>query len=527
MINIVKKDNSFVELNFKFDERVINIIKTLNNRSWDRDKGVWKVPLTDYDKLIKVLKEYELEYTFIDEVSNKVLVDFELVQPKLKLLPEQEEVAQFLLNNTNTINNSSIGYGKTAISLITALTLKKSKGIGSCLIVCPSSLKQQWCNEILKFTGEQYNLIDGPKKKRIYRSDAFFTVVSYELVRLDIEKINKISWDLLICDEIVRIKNHRTKLAKVMRTINTKQKISLTGAILENKIEELFNIINFTSPGTFSNYNDFAKRFLIRKLTSRPWGKYYEITGYKNLDALKLLMNDFLIKRKLTDLPIKTEKTYVVKMNAEQKNLYDRIEHDCYDDLVDHNGLTKTVYLREICDDPRLFKPEEGKGEKLKEINEIVKTIEGKCVIFTQFKRFADMIYASLTVDGVEIVHGELSGAEKWKRIEKWKESGSVLITTDCLSYGINLQEANILINADLPWNPMKLQQRIGRIYRRGQTKGCLIINIVMKDTIEEKMLVYINKKILLINTITDDDIKTFKISNNRDELKKMLKGDR
>lgn len=478
--------------------------------------------------MIKIFDEYKEEYEFKDEIKTKESVKFILEQPKIKLLPDQEEVAQFLLNNDNCINNSSIGYGKTAISLITAITLKKLKNYTNCLIIVPSSLKRQWCEEITKFTNEKVNLIEGPKKKRIYRSNAFFTITSYELTIRDIALIKDIAWDVLLCDEIVRIKNEKTLIAKTMKQINVKKKICLTGAVLENKIEELFNIINFTKPETFYSYTDFAKRFLIRTLTCRPWAKYYEITGYKNLDALKELMKDFVIRRKLTDLPIKNEKTYVIDMNEDQRFLYDKFRKDCYEELVAENSLAKTVYLREICNDPRLIE-DEAHGEKIYELLEILKSIDGKCVLFTQFKTFGDTVYKELNEKNykVEFVHGGLSSKEKDDIITKWKTKGTILLATDCLSYGLNLQEASVLVNLDIPWNPMKLQQRIGRIYRRGQVNGCLIINLIMKDSIEEQMLDYINKKIDLINAVTDDNIDTFDISNDKVELLKMLKGDK
>jgi len=511
----IKKTPANLFIYFPFNDNYIKIIKCLPRRIYLGAKRCWKVPTMDLKKITDLLESYGVPYK-VEEKEIENICLYALNQPKLKLYHEQEKCVQFGLNKKNVIYNMDIGFGKTATALITAITGKKFFGAKRCLIIVPASLKRQWCQEINKFTNELYNLIEGSPKKRIYESNAFFTIVSYETARNDINKIKKLYWDYLIIDEIVRIKNHKTKISRALKEINAKNKIALSGAILENRLEELYNILNFIRPDIFSSYWDFQSRFLVQ--VTRRFGaiQFRETVAFKNLDHLKDIMKDFVVKEKLTDLPGKVEKTIMVPMLPNQKRYHNEIADEVIEEIeINENPLAKLTALRQVCNHPGTVGLD-GASNKIKELREILKEIgDKKVIIFTQFAKFANLIEEGLSNENkIFVTTGNLSSKEKDEIIKKWRKDGQILLTTDCMGYGINLQDAHILINMDLPWNPIKLQQRIGRIWRRGQKERCLIINILSEDSVEEKVMEYLNNKIALINRVMDEDVKRIEVDD-------------
>ncbi len=526
MVVRIERGVSNLILKFDYNPTIIKVIKCLSRRHYDKDNKCWVVPTMDLEKVEALLKFEGIEYYIAYE--QKKVEKYDFYEPKLKLFPEQKECAEFLINNKNTILNSSIGFGKTATTLITLISLKKNLNLKNCLIIVPASLKKQWCSEIEKFTDEKFNMIDGPKSKRIYSSNAFFTVVSYETYRSDFKDIKDMVWDFAVLDEIVRIKNYKSKLAVILNQIRTKYRIGISGAILENRINELYNIINFVRPDLFRSYWDFESRFLVkRKIEMGSDIKFKQVVGFKNLNHLKEIMAEFIIKKELTGLPDLQMITREVEMTAEQKKYHKEIVDEIISEIdINPNPLAKLTALRQVCNSPVLVGLE-GKSNKIEELIEILKEVgDKKVIVFTQFKKFADLIYDEINNEyDCVFVSGELGTELKNDVINEWKENKQILIATDCISYGMNLQEGSVLINCDLPWNPIKLQQRIGRIHRRGQLNNCLVINLISKDSVELRVLEILNEKIALINNVLDDDIDRFNIESNKEKLMRILKG--
>jgi len=518
----ITQTKSNLKLTFDYNATYVKIIKCLPHRKYKNK--TWIVPSIDLNKVIKLFDEEEILYDIVKEEKRKN-IKFNLIQPKLKLFPEQEEVAQFILNNRNVINNCSIGFGKTSTSLISVISTNARK----VLIVVPASLLKQWGNEIVKFTDKDFIIMNKPKFRKTYFNKEYFTLVSFSTLKNDIEKVNKINWDYVILDEIVKIKNYKSKVSKAVLSIKCKNKLALSGAILENKIEELFTIINFVKPDIFSSYWDFKRRYLItRRINYGSEIKFDELIGYKNLSNLRDIMSDFVIKKRLTDLPIKKEVTHFAKMLPAQRKYHNDIINECISELeVNSNPLAKLTLLRQVVNSPETVGLE-GKSNKITVLKNILSEVgDSKVIIFTQFKKFGDIIIRELLKDKhrVTFINGSLSSGLKDELIKDWKLDGEILLATDSISYGINLQEANVLINMDLPFNPIKLQQRIGRIWRRGQKNKCLIVNIISEKSIEGRVLEILNDKIGLINNVLNEGLNKLNIETNKEMLMKILKG--
>lgn len=549
MIHVDVEEDQII-VGFQYDADIISAIKSLPNRKWDPVRKVWTIPLLDYPKLagvlgIEVQKVFEKYQEAIEERKEIDSKREELLQRDVnfdlkggdKLKKYQEESVNFLLLSKNCILNLDIGLGKTIVAIVAGLLIKKQQPRFRDLIVCPASLKYHWASEIEKYTDETYTIVEGDfeDRKIQYLNSNTFTIVNYELVRMekDLTILKNIPWNVITADEITRIKNMKTRSNKALRQLIAGYRWGLTGSPIENKLTDLYSIMRWINPSVFGNYWGFRERFMIFQKRVMGYKSWQELVGYKNLDEIKERMKNSLIRKQkrevLSELPPRVERLYYVNMTAQQWGVYNAIKDEMLQMLgKDINPLAKLTYLRECVNSPETIGMK-GKSGKIEELKGILDEIgDQKVIVFSQFVKACNVIMKEIKGRKIIFVSGADGSEGKFKKVEQFKESpeGTILLSTDCMSYGQNLQFCNILVNFDLPFNPIKLENRIGRIDRLGQENKVLVINLIAKNTVEERVWEILQKKKDLIQKLIGLDYNPNAELKNKSFIKFLLEGD-
>lgn len=429
---------------------------------------------------------------------------------KVDLFPYQTEGVLFAAKTGRCLIADEMGLGKTVQALGAAELLRQEHRIGSALIVCPTSLKYQWKTEIEKFTGATALVIEGlqHKRKAQYENDqSFFKIITYNVVVQDAKLINSIlAPDLIILDEAQRIKNWNTKISRAVKSLNIRYRFVLTGTPLENKIEELYSIVQFVDPYVLGPLYSFLERHQVKTENGR-------VVGYQDLGAVNRALQPVMVRRLKKDvlkqLPERMDKNLFVPMTKEQSDM-----HRAYADEVaqlvakwqrfhflneqDRRRLLTFLNLMKMCCASTFVVDQKTRHDtKIDELmcilEEALVDPEIKVVVFSQWERMTRLVAQELQEREVpfESLHGGISSEERGKMLIRFNNTPEcrVFLSTDAGGVGLNLQSASLLINLDVPWNPAVLEQRIGRIYRMGQERRVNVINLVSIGTLEHRLL--------------------------------------
>jgi SNF2 family DNA or RNA helicase len=434
-----------------------------------------------------------------------------------KLYPYQEEGAMHLAFGRRAMLADDMGLGKTVQAIAAAALLREMRDIQRAVVICPASLKHQWAREIRRFTSLSVTVVEGNLKARrdLYRDPSFFKIINYELARFDQDELLKLRPDLIILDEAQRIKNWRAKTAQMVKALPSRYAFVLTGTPLENRIDELYSIFQFLDPRILGPLWHFNDRFY--ELEKRSSGTY-KVLGYKNLDQLRTLIAPYTLRRTrdevLKDLPPRTDNNYFVEMSDPQWKAYNEFKETLARLIAKAHRkplipkereilLMCLVKMRLICNALALHdkeippKEQERTGPKLGELGEIltedIASNGHKAVIFSQWANMLALTEPIIKRVGLGYVKltGAVPSSKRGELIQQFFDDPDcrVFLSTDAGGVGLNLQAASLVINLDLPWNPAVLEQRIARAHRHGQPSSVQVINLVAKDTIEERML--------------------------------------
>jgi len=434
-----------------------------------------------------------------------------------------------------------MGLGKTIQGIGVAEMLARHAGISRVLVVCPASVKSQWASEIEKFCERSHQIILGPHSERVeqYANGAFFTICNYEQVLRDQVAIEPVPWDLIILDEAQRIKNWEAKTSNVIKSLRSPYALALTGTPLENRIDELYSIIEFIDDRRLGP----AFRFFNRHRLVDEKGK---VLGYKNLAELRERLAPVLLRRTrssvLQELPPRT--TEIVRIPpteeqasicGEQMRIVSTIVRKKYLNEMDLMRLRKALLLARMAADSTwlVHKSEPAFSSKLERLHELLETLSAeddrKIVLFSEWTTMLDLIEPILEETGFRFVRLDGSVPQKKRRqlVNEFNDDPDcrVFITTNAGATGLNLQAANTVVNIDLPWNPAVLEQRIGRAHRMGQKRPVQVYILVTEGTIEENMLETLSAKHELAQAALDVDspIDRVDMASGIEELKARL----
>jgi len=433
---------------------------------------------------------------------------------KIQLYPYQEEGVKFALFKKACLIGDEMGLGKTLQAIALAVMKKEVFGFKRVLVVTLASLKDQWKREIDRFSDETSVVVAGPAPKRraIYRGDEyFFAITNYEAVLRDVTVISRFKPDLVILDEAQRIKNFSTKTAEAVKRLPRKHALVLTGTPLENKLEDVYSIVQFLDPHLLSPLWQFAAdHFMISRK------KKGHILGYCNLENLHEKLKPVVIRRKkeevLKDLPDEVVNNYYVDFHQEQREIYAGyarmllpLINKKFQTPMDLRRIQKLLMgMRMVCNSTYLIDRTTHISPKLTElasvIDELVIQSRRKMVIFSEWTTMTFLIARQLSEAGISFV--ELSGKIPVKKrqslIDEFTHNPDcrVFLSTDAGGTGLNLQAADCVVNFELPWNPARLNQRIGRVSRIGQKSQCInVVNFICKGSIEERIFAGIQLK--------------------------------
>ena len=471
-----------------------------------------------------------VEQVYTDEALDALLTK--------KLYPYQKEGVRFAVKAGKAIIADEMGLGKTVQAICCAEIFLREKLAESVLIVCPTSLKYQWKKEIERFAGGEAIIIEGYASKRLelYNAPAPYKIVSYQSLANDIKSLNRLSTDLLIMDEVQRLKNWNTQLAWAVRRIDSHYSVLLSGTPLENKLDELVSIVQLADPYCLAPLYRFRYDHII---TDSESGK---AIGYKNLSDIKEKLKDTLIRRTKQSvqlqLPKRTDQFLLIPMTPEQSSRHEELR-SAVARLVSKWSRTHSLseeerrrlmlmlgQMRMLADSTFIIDQDKENRHDVK-VAEVMNILEdalnggtAKIVVFSEWERMIRLVAAELDSRGIryEMLHGSIPSQKREEIIGRFTSEADcrIFLSTDTGSTGLNLQVASILINLDLPWNPAVLEQRIGRIYRIGQEVPIQVLNLVSKDSIEESMIERLRFKHSMFEGALDGGDDTIFLSDDK-----------
>jgi SNF2 family DNA or RNA helicase len=442
---------------------------------------------------------------------------------KTTLLPYQQRGAIFAACRGRVVLADDMGLGKTVQALAAAEMLRQRRGIQRVLVVAPASVKYQWKTEIEKFTDLPAQVIEGllPRRKDLYASPKFFNLSSYELVLKDVRYMHELAPDLIILDEAQRIRNWTTATARTIKQLKSRYAFVLTGTPLENKLEELFSVVEFIDGRRLGP----AFRFLHEHRTEDEDCK---LIGYRGLDRIHNQLAPILLRRTrqevLKDLPKRTDQILHVPLTPKQAEPYfeqsdilaalmRKWERQGWLSEIDHKRILCLLQnMRMLCNSTFLFDKNTNHSPKLAEFREIIRelTIEEKrkVVVFSEYERMTFLAGEELKKLGIGFVslHGGVPSRNRGALMEKFRHDADcrVFLSTDAGGVGLNLQAASAVINFEPPWNPARLEQRIGRVHRLGQAHPVHVVHLLTKDSIEERVWETLKLKKSLFSGVFD-----------------------
>ncbi|SDN15003.1 Helicase conserved C-terminal domain-containing protein [Halogranum gelatinilyticum] len=449
-----------------------------------------------------------------------------LDEENVKLLEHQVNAAHRALFEMDgkALLADEVGLGKT---IEVGMILKEMHYRGTddaVLILTPAQLAQQWQAEMLEKFGLKFKCNYDDDFEGFNAHDHIIASIDTAKSESNRSTVLARDWDVLVLDEAHYVKNEDTDRYDLLQKLSYDYAFFLTATPIQNDVTDLYNIVSLLRPGLFGTREAFHHYFINRsqeKLVNR--------------NELQKRLRKVMIRNRREDTDIDFTPRRVTTRTFEPSPA----ERDLYQSVTDYvrtayseGGGQKLVLMtlqKEVVSSPAALRQtvekqlDEGKQpahtDQLEQILERVDAIEtptkldrvqnitaearervdkGRVIVFTQFRATQQAILNRLDEAGYTThpFHGGHTSDQKEEIVERFEEEGGVLVSTDAMNEGRNLQFCNVMVNYDLPWNPMKVEQRIGRIHRIGQDREVYVFNIALEDTIEEYVLERLYHKI-------------------------------
>lgn len=417
-----------------------------------------------------------------------------------------------------------MGLGKTIQLIAFLLNLKQEDLLDKpILLVCPTSVLSNWQREVNRFGPELITLIyHGDKRPKgaafaKQARDTNLVITSYTLVYRDLKELKRVEWQGLVLDEAQNIKNSDAKQSKAVRELESDFRIALTGTPVENRLAELWAIMDFLNPNYLGPKNFFQRRF------ATPIERYGDTDS---LQTLRGLVQPFILRRLKTDrsiiqdLPDKQEMTVFCGLSTEQARLYQKAVDETLADIDDADGIKRRgmilgllVKLKQICNHPAQYLKQASLGKqrrsaKLQRLNEMLEEVisEGdRALIFTQFAEWGNLLQTHLKEhlgEDALFLYGSTSQPAREAMVDRFQQDPNgpklFILSLKAGGVGLNLTRANHVFHFDRWWNPAVENQATDRAFRIGQTRNVQVYKFVCSGTLEERINDMIeNKKAL------------------------------
>jgi SNF2 family DNA or RNA helicase len=429
-----------------------------------------------------------------------------------------------------------MGLGKTVQVIALHLHRRATEPeAGPTLVVCPTSLLGNWQREIERFApGVPVRRFHGGDRHLDEVTDDEVVLATYGVVRRDAATLAGARWGLVVADEAQHVKNPLSKTARDLRTIPSAARLALTGTPVENRLTDLWALLDWTTPGLLGGHSDFRRTYAV------------PVERYRSEEAaaqLQRMTRPFLLRRRKTDpgiapdLPPKTETDQIVSLTAEQTTLYEAVVREALATIAKTDGIQRSglvlkllTELKQICNHPAQFLkqsgPLVGRSGKLAALDELLGIIgsEGDSVlVFTQYVSMARLLQthlASLAVPSL-MLHGQVPAKRREQMVAQF-QNGEVpvfLLSIKAGGVGLNLTRATHVIHYDRWWNPAVEDQATDRAYRIGQDRPVQVHRLIAEGTLEDRIAALLRSKRALadavissgeawVSELSDDDLR-------------------
>ncbi len=419
-----------------------------------------------------------------------------------------------------------MGLGKT-VQVIAYLLAEEERNTPAtpALLLCPMSIVGNWRREFARFAPDLTVAVHHGSARAC--GDAFaqqaaasdVTITTYQLAARDKNLLASVDWNCIILDEAQNIKNPSTKQAQAVRALRAPRRIALTGTPVENRLTELWSIMEFLNPGYLGSFESFQSGFAVPIERYRDPAK----TG-----RLRELIRPFVLRRMKTDrsiigdLPEKMEMKVFCSLTAEQATLYEAVVQEMLERADEAEGIQRRgivlgglTRLKQICDHPALFLHDtsafggrSGKIARLEEMLEEVLDAGERALIFTQFAEFGTLLESHLRErfgTAVLYLHGGTPRQKRDAMVQRFQQPGGpplFLLSLKAGGTGLNLTAANHVFHLDRWWNPAVESQATDRAFRIGQTRDVQVRLMIASGTLEEQIDMLIEEKKALADQI-------------------------
>lgn len=412
-----------------------------------------------------------------------------------------------------------MGLGKT-VQILALHSLRR----GSTLVVCPTSLLANWQRETERFLPgvsvvrhhgpnrdvEALIIDETPECGRI-------VLTTYGVVRSDAEALAELDWDLVIADEAQFAKNPRSRTAKALRQLPSTARISLSGTPVENRLSELWSILDWSVPGLLPPLEEFKRSYAV------PIERDGDPAATRRLHQL---ITPFLLRRRKSDpgiapeLPAKTERNVIVPLTEEQISLYQATTTETLADIKDNDGITRhglvlklLTALKQITNHPAHYlgerSPLPGRSGKLTALDEIIDAAADEdepILVFTQYVAMGELLCQHLDSRGVGVgfLHGSQNIAARTELVDRFQrgELPVLILSLRAGGTGLNLTAANHVVHYDRWWNPAVEDQATDRAHRIGQTGQVTVHRLITEGTVEDRVAELLEQKRALADRV-------------------------
>jgi SNF2 family DNA or RNA helicase len=563
-----------------------DLIRAVSGSRWEKKAKRWEIPLESTGDAMRIFPslviapEVKAAFGSLKDRQNTAVAvkkDVSAAKTAIKglkgtLRSYQGQGVAFL----NTLEEGEgailafdMGTGKSLTGLAEFLDLKNRGIVDHLLVVCPSPLKYAtWEKEVKKWTDLDFIVVDGDKREEVewedgtkqkltgqklrevqYQQHLFgteVTIMNYELFLRDIDMIPNVNsrWVVML-DEAHRIKNPKAQTTKnlIKKLRPAGRKVLATGTPLENNVQELWSLVDFCRPNLLGNYYKFLDRYVELDYFKNPVAPKPQMMG-----ELKTKLDPIMIRvtkqEALPELPPLTVQEYWVNKTKEQEKLYKAIKEGIIQNLETQEFsylevIVQITRMQQLLDSPALLRELMGDPElpidsgKMAELPNIIKDIDptrNKFIIFSQYREMTDIIHkwmvdeSILPKDRIGYVKGGLKASET-ERIRAAFQEGDMqcIVMTTAGNYGLDLYNAKYVICFDQLFNPQKMEQIYARAHRGGNTTGVTAINLVTRDSYEERKLKVLEAKKEVFRAMIDADDETFAKLFTKQDLLDML----
>lgn len=538
LLNRLKKDSYIVLgdgtnaiINKKYIEKLERVFE--NATSENVKISFFDLPIIEELINEKIFEDGQNPQRNFFEGINDISVDKNLPKINATLREYQKYgyhwITYLLENNLGACLADDMGLGKTLQAIAVITNLHKKKLSEKTLIVMPKSLVFNWESEINKFSPNlKVGIYYGTNRDMETFKNYEVILTTYGTIRNDIEELKDIKLDFVILDESQNIKNIYSQANKAIMLLNTRYRLALSGTPIENNLLELYSLFRFLNPTMFGSIENFNRYYML------PIQKDNDKNA---MEELKKRIYPFILRRVkkevLKDLPEKIEKTLFIEMNKEQKRFYEERRAYYYNLVhlsIKTNGLNKSQFsilqalneLRQIASCPENKNPALYSNKKIAVIENAIEAVKNnhKVLIFANYLSSIDSICRELSERGIKYLSMTGDTKDRHSLVDKFQNDSSYkvfVMTLKTGGVGLNLTAADTIFIYDPWWNKTVENQAIDRAYRLGQDNTVFAYKMILKDTIEEKILTLQKAKSLLIENLISDEGANFKFLSEED----------